>query len=192
MRFPGFVSPWEEPGFDQWQGELKTIDAVGVRVRLAEPVPEDGKWMRWMQADSESATIQSVEFNVASITTKTVFLADVGGWPVGFCRAVAGRSLSDPLFVQMIAVVPAARRRGVGLALLAAAASSQPDRDVVMATLDDNTAARAMNERFARSLGLEIRRVPIRSYRRSEMGLGPGEKHRPWLIERGAEAAGAD
>ncbi|WP_446724825.1 GNAT family N-acetyltransferase [Microbacterium sp. CFBP 13617] len=140
--------------------------------------------MRWIQADSESATIHDVKFNSASIREKTVVLADIGGCPVGFCQAVTGRSLSDPLFVQMIAVVPAARRRGVGLALLAAVASSEPARDIVMATLDGNVAARALNEGFARSLGLAIRRVPIRSYRRSEMGFGPGEKHRPWLIAR--------
>lgn len=186
MNIPGFMSPWEEPGSDEWQESLRAEPRGDVEVREALPTVEDGTWMRWIQAVSESATIHDVERNVSCIREKTVVLASFGGSPVGFCQAMTGRSISDPLFVQMIAVVPAARRRGVGLALLGTIAASEPNRGIVMATLDSNTAARAMNGRFALSLGLEIRRVPIKIYRCSEMGFGPGEKHRPWLIERSA------
>ncbi|APF32854.1 hypothetical protein BO218_00455 [Microbacterium paludicola] len=143
--------------------------------------------MWWIQADSESANIHDVANNVERIRQKIVVLAEVGGCPVGFCEAARGRSLADPLFIQMVAVVPSARRRGAALALLHAAASVEPYRDIAGATLDENLAARSLNERFATSLDASIQRVPLRSFRRSDLGFGPGEKHRPWLIRRAAQ-----
>ena len=140
--------------------------------------------MRWVQAECESTTIQGVAFNVSTIEKKIVFLAEISDCTVGFCIALAGRTDSAPMFVQLVAIVPQARRRGAGFALLHAVASTEPHHDIVAATLDGNTAARALNERFAASLGASIRRVPIRSFRPSEMGFAPGENHRPWLIER--------
>ncbi|MDQ1175003.1 GNAT superfamily N-acetyltransferase [Microbacterium testaceum] len=188
MMIPGFISPWEEPGFDEWQRKLEVLPPGEARVRDAHPTVQDAKWMRWMQADSESANIQDISSNIVSIQEKTVLIAEVRDCAVGFCQAVTGRSLHDPLFVQMVAVIPTAQRRGVGLALLKAAAASESSRDIVVATLDGNTAARAMNERLALSIGLPIGRVPIKSYRRSDMGIGPGEKHRPWRIQRDSSA----
>lgn len=184
MTFLHDHSPYAEPGFDEWRERLDSLPPSDVRIRPAEPVVEDGRWMRWVQAECESTTIQGVAFNVSAIEKKIVFLAEISDCTVGFCIALAGRTDRAPVFVQLVAIVPQARRRGAGFALLNAVASTEPQRDIVAATLDGNTAARALNERFAASLGASIRRVPIRSFRPSEMGFAPGENHRPWLIER--------
>lgn len=144
--------------------------------------------MRWMQADCESTYIQSVEYNVSKIGQQLVLLAEIADYPVGFCCVLEGRTNSDPLFIQLVAVVPFARRRGVGLALLSAAAGWQPQRNIAMATLDDNVAARRLNEHFAQSIGGNIQRVPVSRFRPSDLGFAPGEKHRPWMIDRQQEA----
>jgi len=177
-------SPYEEPGFGVWKQELDALTGSEVLVREAAPSERDGRWMRWMQADCESVFIQSVEHNVSKITKQLVLVAEIEAHPVGFCRALVGRAESDPLFIQLVAVVPGARRRGVGLALLEAAASREPQRSIAMATLDDNVAARRLNERFAKSIGCEIQRVPLRRYRRTDLGFDGGEHHHPWVINR--------
>lgn len=185
-------SPYKDPGFDEWKKRLDHLSDSGVQVRPAEPTAEDGRRMRWVQAACESLFIHDVGYNVSRIEKQTVLIAEVSGDPVGFCIALAGRAEDAPVFVQLVAVVPEARRRGAGVALLHAVASAEPQRDIVMATLDSNTAARALNEHFAASIGATIRRVPIRSFRRSEMGFAEGEKHRPWIITRSARAVAHD
>jgi len=177
-------SPYEEPGYVSWQDRLAALSSSDVTIRMATPTAEDGKWMRWMQADSESAYIHGVEDNVTQIGKQLVFFAEISNQPVGFCRAVAGRTDSDPIFIQLVAVVPLARRRGVGRALLFAAAEREPRRDIAMATLDTNDAARRLNETFAVLIGATIRRVPKRQYRRTDLGFAEGELHRTWIIER--------
>ena len=72
----------------------------------------------------------------------------------------AGPNETDPIFVQLVGVVTEARRLGAGLALLTATAERDPLRDIAMATLDENIQARALNERFAGSIGAPHRRVP--------------------------------
>jgi len=140
--------------------------------------------MRWIQAECESTYIQSVEYNVSNIEQKLVLLARIGEQPVGFCLVFIGPKDSDPLFIQLVAVVPRARRRGVALALLNAAAAREPERNIALATLDDNVAALGLNAHFAESIGSNIRRVPVRMFRRSYLGFAKGESHRPWIIER--------
>jgi len=180
-------SPYQEPGFGIWKRRLKSLSVSEIRVREAKPTAEDGRWMRWMQADGESTYIHSVEYNVLKIEQQLVLVAEIADDPVGFCNALVGRTKSDPLFIQLVAVVPSARRRGVGLALLSAAAAREPLRDIAMATLDDNLAARSLNERFAKSIGGEIRSVPPRRYRRTDLGFANGESHHAWVVERSRE-----
>ncbi|WP_432245732.1 GNAT family N-acetyltransferase [Arthrobacter sp. G.S.26] len=177
-------SPYSEPGFGAWKQVLEALPLSEVLIREAEPTAQDGRWMRWMQADCESTNIHSVEDNVSKIGQQLVLLAEIVDYPVGFCCVLAGRTDSDPLFIQLVAVVPSARRRGVGLALLSSAADWQPERNIAMATLDDNVDARRLNERFAQSIGKNIRRVPVRRFRPSDLGLARGERHHPWLIDR--------
>lgn len=184
-----FSSPYREPGFDAWKQGLEALPPSEVFIRQAEQTEQDGRWMRWIQADCESTYIQSVEYNMSKIGQQLVLLAEIADYPVGFCCVLAGRTDSDPLFIQLIAVVPSARRRGVGLALLSAAAEWQPKRNIAMATLDDNVGAQRLNERFAQSIGGNIQRVPVRRFRPSDLGFAPGERHRPWMIYRQQEAA---
>ncbi len=178
------VFPYQEPGFDVWKESLLSLGGSEIRVRDAEVTAQDGQWMRWVQADCEGIYIHSVEDNVLKIGKQLVLLAEIEGHPVGYCRALVGRTKSDPLFIQLVAVVPSARRRGVGLALLSTAACREPERNIAMATLDDNPAARSLNERLAASIGGDIQRVPLRRFRRSDLGFGEGERHRPWIIDR--------
>ena len=159
-----------------------------VTIREAVPTVQDGRWIRWVQADCESTNIQTVEYNMSKIEQQVLLLAEIAEIPVGFCCALVGRTDSDPLFIQLVAVVPLARRRGAGLALLSAAAEREPQRSIAMATLDDNDAARRLNEHFAKSMGANIRRVPARRYRRTDLGFAQGERHRPWIIECPQEA----
>lgn len=177
-------SPYAEPGFVAWQQRLGSLPPSEVTIRTAEPTAEDGCWLRWIQADCEAIYIHSVEDNVAKIGRQLVLLAEVANCPVGFCYALAGHPRSSPLFIQLVAVVPSARRRGAGLALLGAAAGYHPQRDIAGATLDDNIAARSLNERFAQSIGGEIQSIPLSRFRRSDLGFARSEGHRPWMIAR--------
>ncbi|KHL04492.1 hypothetical protein LK10_04970 [Sinomonas humi] len=163
---------------------MEALPPSEVLIREAEETAQDGRWMRWIQAGCESTYIQSVEYNVSKIAQQFVLLAEIADCPVGLCCVAAGRTDSDPIFIQLVAVVPSARRRGVGLALLSAAAGWQPQRDIAMATLDDNVAARRLNKRFAQSIGGDIQRVPVRRFRPFDLGIAPGEHHRPWMIDR--------
>lgn len=181
-------SPYVEPGFDAWKQGLEALPPSEVLIREAEQTAQDGRWMRWMQADCESINIHSVEDNVSKIGQQLVLLAEIADYPVGFCCVLAGRTDSDPLFIQLVAVVPSARRRGVGFALLSSAAGWQPQRNLAMATLDDNVDAQRLNERFAKSIGANIQRIPVNRFRPSDLGFARGERHRPWMIDRQQEA----
>ncbi|WP_407933046.1 GNAT family N-acetyltransferase [Herbiconiux daphne] len=139
--------------------------------------------MRWIQAACESTYIHSVEGNRLTIRDQLVLLAEIEGTPVGFCLSLIGRTKPDPLFVQLVAVVPWARRRGAGLSLLCATAALEPQCNIALATLDDNIAALALNSRLAESMGANITRVPLRRYRRSDLESARSERHRPWVIE---------
>ncbi|MDE8670783.1 GNAT family N-acetyltransferase [Pseudarthrobacter sp. H3Y2-7] len=177
-------SPYYEPGFGAWKQGLEALPPSEVLIRRAEQTAEDGRRMRWMQADCESTNIHSVEDNVSRIGQQLVLLAEIADYPVGFCCVFAGQADSDPLFIQLVAVVPSARRRGVGLGLLKAAVRWQPQRGIAMATLEDNAAARSLNERFAQAIGGRIQRVPVSRFRPSDLGFARGERHRVWMIER--------
>lgn len=176
--------PHTDSRFRAWAQRLGDLPSSGVQCREAEPSTSDGRWLRWIQADCESMYIHSIEDNVSKIEQQSVWLAEIADIPVGFCLALAGRSELDPVFVQLVAVVPLARRRGAGLALLRAVSEQYPQRNVVMATLDDNVAAHQLNRRFASSIGGALRRVPVRRYQRTDLGLAQGERHRPWIIDR--------
>ncbi|MGL3808150.1 GNAT family N-acetyltransferase [Paeniglutamicibacter sp. R2-26] len=122
--------------------------------------------------------------NASKITEQLVLLAEIDGVHVGFCVSAPGLQDSDPLFIQVVAVAPEAQRRGVGLALLTAAAKREPRRDIALATQDDNVAARSLNEQFAKSIGASIRRVRLGTYRDGDLGIRRGLGYRAWVIQR--------
>ncbi len=60
-------SPYAEPGFDAWKQGLEALPPSEVLFRNAEQTAQDGRWMRWMQADCESTNIHSAEDNASKI-----------------------------------------------------------------------------------------------------------------------------
>jgi ribosomal protein S18 acetylase RimI-like enzyme len=118
------------------------------------------------------------------ITDRQVLIAEVDGVHVGFCVSVLSPEPTDPLFIQAVGVAPGARRRGIGLALMMAASEQAPERDIALATQDSNTAARRMNDRFARLIGASIRRVPLGFLPDRHLGITRGLGYRAWLLEQ--------
>ena len=53
MTFLHAHSPYAEPGFDEWRERLDSLPPSEVWIRPAEPTVEDGRWMRWVQAECE-------------------------------------------------------------------------------------------------------------------------------------------
>ncbi|WP_419775730.1 GNAT family N-acetyltransferase [Microbacterium oxydans] len=142
--------------------------------------------MKNLQLVCPPITVRPVRDNLATIHRGDVLVAEIDHVYVGYCLSHLGRDASDPLFIQVVAVAPEARGRGVGQALLGSAAERAPLRDIALATRDDNVAARAMNERFAESLDASIRRVPLTTFRLRDLGISRGLGYRAWEIRRPA------
>jgi ribosomal protein S18 acetylase RimI-like enzyme len=140
--------------------------------------------MRDLQFACSPIVVRSESDNVSMIARQLVLLAEIDEVHVGFCVSHPGAAVSDPLFIQIVAVAPPAQRRGAGLALLAAAAAREPYRDIALATQDSNVAARALTERFARSIGARIERVRLGTYRDRDLGIRRGVGYRAWFIRR--------
>lgn len=167
-----------------WQEELRMLPSAPVSIRAAAPTPEDARQMWDMQLACEPITVLSLEENAQTIHHRLTFFAGIDGVHVGFCIAVPGAKASDPLFVQVVAVVPAAQRRGIGRKLLAAVASEDAERDIVFATQESNQAARAMNARFASELGATLERVNLGVYPDRYLGIQRGQGYRVWMVKR--------
>ncbi|MFJ6378052.1 GNAT family N-acetyltransferase [Pseudarthrobacter oxydans] len=140
--------------------------------------------MKDLQAVCSPISVRSVRENVSTIIERLVLIAEVDGLHVGFCVSSPGLQDSDPMFFQVVAVAPHAQRRGVGLALLTAAAEREPRRDIALATQNDNVEARSLNEKFAKSIGASIRRVSLSTYRDCDFGIQRGLGYRAWVIQR--------
>lgn len=113
-----------------------------------------------------------------------MLLAEIEGIHAGLCIARPGPRDVDSLFVQVVAVVPAAQQRGIGLSLLAAAAGREPDRDIALAIQSSNLAAHAMNSRFGEMIGGDVQRVNLGAYLYSDLGIQRGQGYRVWKIKR--------
>ena len=173
-----------DPALDIWKRRLAKLSSSVVSIREAAATPQDGRRVWDLQLMCSPITPRSVRDNVSMITERTVLLAEIGHVHVGFCASFAGPSETDPIFVQLVGVVTEAQRLGVGLALLTAAAERDPLRDIAMATLDENIQARALNDRFASSIGATIRRVPRGTYPDRHLGIRRGDGYRAWIIRR--------
>lgn len=175
-----------DPDVDRWRRQLETLPSTQVSIREAAAVLQDGRRVWDLQVECPPIYVRSVRDNVSTIAERLVLLAEVGDVHVGFCVSLVSPGAVDPLFVQVIAVAPRAQRRGVCMALLTAVAQREPHCDIALATQDSNTAARALNERFAESLGASIGRVPLGRYRDSDLGIVRGQGYRAWVIQRRA------
>ena len=178
--FPFTRDPWA----DDWSSRLAALTSSRVSIREARKVAQDGRRLVDLQVACPPISVSSVRKNAKTIAERLVLIAEIDEVHVGFCVSSVGPNEHDPLFVQLVGVVPAAQRRGVGLALLTSAAGREPQRDIALATQDDNAAARAMNKRFAASIGADIQRVRSGTYPNSDLGIPTGMGYRAWLIQR--------
>lgn len=175
-----------DPEFRRWATRVPAISSSAVLIREASAVPLNGRRMKDLQFVCSPISVRSVRENVSTIVERLVLMAEIDDIHVGFCVASPGVEDSDPLFLQVVAVAPDVQGRGVGLALLTAAAQREPRRDIVLATQDDNVAARSLNEKLAKSIGARIRKVSLRNYRDSDLGIQRGLGYRAWIIQRPA------
>jgi GNAT superfamily N-acetyltransferase len=190
--YKAFESPLPfrpDPELDAWRRLLQELPAAEVSIREAIPAPQDGRRMWDLQLHCPPTTVKPIRYNVSTIAKQLVLLAEIDGVHVGCCVAFVSPTSFHPLFVQLVAVAPEARRRGVGLALLSAATARKPGGDVAIATKDDNVATRALNERFAGLIGASIRRVPRGTYRDGALGIRKGDGYRVWVIRRPTTSA---
>ena len=186
-EYKAFESPWPfrpDPELDAWRQRLRTRPSSEVSIREATAVPQDGRRVWDLQVECEPIYVRSVRENVSMIAERVVLLAEIDKVHVGFCVSFPGYAASDPLFIRIVAVAPAVQRRGVGLALLTAAAERELGRNLALATQDTNIAARALNERFANSIGASIRRVPLGTYSDRDLGIRRGDDYRAWVVRR--------
>lgn len=175
----------DDPRFQWWRtqvGALSSASAVSIREAVAGA--QDGRRMRDVQLVTERLPILEVKDNIPKIAEHVVHLAEIGGVHVGFCVSFPGPQDSDPLFVQEIGVVPDAQGRGIGMALLCAAAVREPRRNIALATQDNNEGAQALNKKFAKSIGANICRVSLGTYRNYDLGIQRGQGYRSWVIRR--------
>ncbi|UPL15707.1 GNAT family N-acetyltransferase [Microbacterium galbinum] len=164
---------------------MRALIPSQVSIRSASPTPEEDARRMWdMQLACEPITVLSLEANPQTIRDRLVFFAEIEGVHVGFCVASPGAEASNPLFVQVVAVVPSMQRRGVGCTLLSAAASEEPVRDIVFATQESKNAARAMNARFSNDLGATLERVNLGVYPDRCLDIRRGQGYRVWKVSR--------
>ena len=173
-----------DPEFLRWASRSAALSSSAVSIRQATAVARDGRRMKDLQAVCSPISVRSVRENVATIIERRVLIAEIDDIHVGFCVSSLGLEDCDPMFFQVVAVAPDAQRRGVGLALLTAAAEREPRRDIALATQNDNVAARSLNEKFARSIGASIRKVTLSTYRDCDLGIQRGLGYRAWAIQR--------
>lgn len=139
--------------------------------------------MKDLQAACEPIDILPVQKNVETIAAKQVLLAEVDEVHAGFCVFSVGPNKTDPLFIQTIGVEPLARGRGIGFALLTAAAEREPHRDIAFATQNDNAGAHALTKRFAQAKGASRHKVKLGTYLDAHLGITRGMGYRAWLIQ---------
>ncbi|WP_181034135.1 GNAT family N-acetyltransferase [Arthrobacter sp. GMC3] len=175
----------DDSRFREWKSQLETLPPSSV-VSIREAVADgpDGRRMRDVQLVTERLPILEVKDNVPKIGERVVLLAEIDGVYVGFCISSPGPQDSAPLFIQEVGVVPNARGRGIGMALLCAAAEREPWRNIAFATEDNNDGAHALNKKFAKSIGASIGKVPLDTYRDSDFNIQRGRGYRAWVINR--------
>lgn len=170
--------------WQSWTGALSTLSDAPATVREAVPMPADARRMRDIQLACVPITPLALRDNAATISEHRVLISEIERVPVGFVLASIAEEHS-PLFVRVVAVVPEAQRRGIGLQLLSAAAALEPHRNIAVATQETNFAAHAMKNRFAASIGSSAHRVRLGVYPDKLLGIPRGEGYRAWELKRG-------
>lgn len=92
----------------------------------------------------------------------TTAVAHLGGEVVGYVTAYRRPDAPSTLFVWQVAVLPAARRRGLGQRMLHHLVDRNPAITALEATVTpDNAASHAMFGRFASERGSEVTVTPL-------------------------------
>ena len=186
-EFDALASPHPfriDPELVSWRRRLTELESSVVAVRQALPDPRDARRVWDLQLDCPPISVSSLRHNASIAASSLVQIAEIDGIHVGFCVSLPGPKQSDPLFIQVIGVAPAAQRRGVAMELLAAAAGVEPHRDIALATQDGNVAARALIARFAQSTNSALDRVNLGTFRDRDLGIRRGMGYRVWRIRR--------
>lgn len=183
-------SPYDDDGFDVWRERLDALPPAEISVRRGQPTGRDGQTMRWIQAECAELFILSVTQNVSTIAKQIVFLAEVDNCPVGLCTASVGRYNSEHLFIQRVGVVPPARRRGAGIALVLAAANEAPGLNIAGATVAGDEPAQALIRKLASHLNSRVRDLRRGAFAPTDLGIVRGEPHIPWVVDRSPSGAG--
>ncbi|WDF33724.1 GNAT family N-acetyltransferase [Arthrobacter agilis] len=170
--------------YQNWCAALLSLADAPATVREALPTAADARRMRDIQLACVPITPMPLRDNAATISGHRVLIAEIERVHVGFVLASLGPEPS-PLFVQVVAVVSEAQRRGIGQQLLSAAAALEPQRNIVLATQETNLAAHALNKRFADSMAASIHKVNLGVYPNKYLGIRRGQGYRVWEIERG-------
>lgn len=176
----------QDADFGGWLARLDALPSSGATIRSASPTPADARRIKDLQIVCEPLTVETVRSNAATIGDKTVLIAEIGDVHVGYLVSHPAAAPADPLFVQVVAVAPAAQRRGIGAVLLTAAAAREPERDIVLATQEQNVAMHALNRRFADSLGAGLERIALGTFRDGDLGIRRGLGYRAWRFRRRA------
>lgn len=175
----------DDPRFQDWRSQVVALlPASAVKIRVAAADGPDGRRMRDVQLVTAPLPIREVKDNVSKIADRVVLLAEIEGVHVGFCISFLGPKESDPMFLQEVAVVPGMQGRGIGIALVRAAAEREPRRNIALATQDDNEGAQALNKKFATSIGATMHKVNLGTYRPSDLGIQLGKGYRAWVVQR--------
>ena len=178
------LHPAFDPNLAAWLTSLEELTSSEFTIRQATADSGDARWMKYLQGACERITVQSAASNDKTIAAQRVLFAMIEETAVGFCVSMSGTTGLDPVFVQLVGVVGAVRGLGIGTALMNAVAEQTRCRTIAFATQDDNLAARRMSERFAASIGAELRRVNLGTYKDESLGIRRGLGYRAWTIER--------
>ena len=178
------LHPAFDPELAAWRTSIEDLPSAEFTIRRATAHSLDARRLQYMQVECEPIIPQSESENDKTIAGQLVFFAMIGATHVGFCESTTGTAASDPVFIQAVGVVRTARGRGIGLALMRTVAEQAPHRNIALATQNDNLAARRMNARFAASIGAELRRVNLGTFKDANLGIRRGLGYRSWTIER--------
>lgn len=170
--------------FQTWREALSTLSDVPATFRDAMPIPSDARRMHDIQVLCSPITPLPLKCNAAVIAEHRVLIAEIERIPVGFVLASVSESHS-PISIQVVSVVPEVRGRGIGFELLSGATALEPNRNIALATQGENLAARAMNEKFAASIGAIVHPVKLGVYPDELLGFSRGQGYRTWEVRRG-------
>lgn len=185
-RFEPALPASRDPFHLAWRAALSRLRLdAHISIREAMPSGIDARRMKDMQIACEPLGPQTVARNLETLKQNLVVLfAEAEDTPVGFLSYCPPASKVDPLIVQVVGIVPEARRRRTGTALLEAACERYPGCDVAFATREENVSAHSLFRGFATQTQRSVRRVRRGVFRDGDLGIERGDGYRVWVLLR--------